>query len=255
MDALHHHQSKAFDWWWCCASKRLYPLLKDQNHPSSVFTAYSNSLTYIVNGMLRVFNFTCVKSILLEVHDVWLRRISFSLSSIFWKKKEKENWNKERVGTLNFFAEFQVRDHPVSLQSNPRHSSNSTRQKVLEYRRRRQSIQSGSTAFASKHDELSADKKSRAIRAGLPKGLLARASSKTARSCKKQSVWASSVSAWHLDRGPCASTEDTPPLLSLFRSPSPNRQALQRALCVVRFVHDIYDYQQLPSMLSCLQNG
>ena len=100
---------------------------------------------------------------------------------------------------MNFFAEFHVRDHPVSLQSNPRHSSNSTRQKVLEYRRRRQSIQSGSMTFASKHDELSADKKSRAIQAGLPQGLLARTSSKTARNCKKQSVWASSVSAWHLD--------------------------------------------------------
>ena len=103
--------------------------------------AAPNSLTYIVNGMLRVFNFTCVKSILLEVHDFWLRRISFSFSSIFWKKKNKKNWNRGRVGTLNFFfAEFHVRDHPVSLQSNPRHSSNSTRQKVLEYRRRRQSI-------------------------------------------------------------------------------------------------------------------
>ena len=46
-----------------------------------------------------------------------------------------------------------------------------------------------------------------------------------------------------LDRGPCASTDDTLPLLSLFRTPSADRQALQLARCVVHFVDGIYDYQ------------
>ena len=38
---------------------------------------HQNSLTYIVNGVLRVFHFTCVKSILLEVDELLVRRISF----------------------------------------------------------------------------------------------------------------------------------------------------------------------------------
>ena len=35
-----------FDWWWCWASKRLYPLIYDQNHPSSVSTVNSNEEPY-----------------------------------------------------------------------------------------------------------------------------------------------------------------------------------------------------------------
>ena len=130
--------------------------------------ATPNSLTYIVNGVRRVFHFTCVKSILLEVDDFLVRRISFSLASIFWKKKKKERTLQGKGRDFEFFCRILLTRSSRKPSVKSSLSSDSSLQKVLDYRRKRQSIQSGSTAFASKHDELSADKKSRAIRAGLP---------------------------------------------------------------------------------------
>ena len=174
-----------------------------------------------------------MKSILLEVDDFWFDEFRIVLHQSFErKKKEKTLQGKGRDFEFSCRISLTRSSRKPSVKSSL--SSESSLQKVLEYRRRRQSIQSGSTAFASKHDELSVDKKSRAIRAGLPWGLLAGTSSKTARNFKKQSVWTSSVSAWHLDRGLCASTEDELPLLSLFRSPSDDGQALQ--LCTLSMV-------------------
>ena len=167
-----------------------------------------------------------MKSILLEVDGFLVRRISFSLASIFRKKKKEKTFQGKGRG-FEFFGKIPLMRSSRKPSVKPSLSSKSSLQKVLEYRRRRPSIQTGSTAFASIHDELSADKKSRVIRAGLPWGHLDRTSSKTARNCKKQGIWSSSVSAWHLHRGPWASTEDvdTLPLslsftFSFRRSPS-----------------------------------
>ena len=54
----------------------------------------SYPLTYIVNGVLRVFHFACVKLILLEVDEVLVRWISLCLASNFWEK----NFTGEGLG-------------------------------------------------------------------------------------------------------------------------------------------------------------
>ena len=77
----------------------------------------------------------------------------------FERKKKRKKLYRGRVGTLNFFCGISLTRSSRKPSVKFSLSSESSLQKVLEYRRRRQSIQSGLTAFVSKHDELSADKK------------------------------------------------------------------------------------------------
>ena len=208
----------------------------------------SYSLTYIVNGVFRVFHFACVKLILLEVDEVLVRWISLCLASNFWRKKLYMGKGRD------FFCGISRTPSSCKPSVKSSLSSESSLQKVLQYRRRRQRIQSGSTASANTctHDELSADKKSRVIQAGLPQWLLAWTNSKTAKK-KKQSVWTSSVShGKSLAPWPRSLLFNWPwPSTSLFFPSSDDRKALQPVRCALcRW----YLWLPLPSMLSSFQN-
>ena len=100
--------------------------------------------------------------------NFWFDGFRLVIHQSFERKKKKEKTLQGKGRDFEFFCRISL----TRLSRKPlvkfSLSFESSLQKVLEYRRRRQSIQSGSAAFASKHDELSADKNSRAIRAGLP---------------------------------------------------------------------------------------
>ena len=176
--------------------------------------AARNSLPYVINGATLVSYFACVKSILLEVDDFYFPRFSFTFSSIFRKKKEKEQTLQGKVRDFKFLCRFsRTRGLPydpsqilVYLKKLPAKKLQNLREDNMRSDPNPRVPPADMTSLALIKNRSDLDRTSRGT-FGL----------NTLKNARKSSFWTSSGRTWHLDRGPWTSTEDelALPLLSL----------------------------------------